>query len=442
MKMNNQLQAGAAAVDITPKTSLFLHGYPHVKRYSTGVHDPLMSSALYLTDGSNGVMFIANDILLISKDLAARARKRVAEATNIPADHILVSVTHTHSGPITVDYISNEGDPVVPKADADYLRFFEDGIVEAGVQAYQSAQPAEVGLGYADGGATGTNRRDPNGPSDPQVPVLAVRKRDDKTMIALMLVCSMHPTVLHEDSTRISGDFPGLARQYLQNNVVGENCPVLHHTGPAGNQSPRRVVTANTFDEARRLGEALGTSVAEAIRDISYISESPIHACQDFIELPRRPFPPVEEAERNVRAAVERLEQLRNTDAPRAEVRTAECDWYGAEETLTLARAEAQGRLQAVASACMPAEVLVLRVGPWSFAGWQGEVFVEYALAVKTKHADTFVISLANGELQGYIVTPEAAAEGGYEASNALFAPESGDLFVEKTDQLLQHPRE
>ena len=85
----------------------------------------------------------------------------------------------------------------------------------------------------------------------------------------------------------------------------------------------------------------------------------------------------------------------------------------------------------------MPAEIQTIRVGPWTFVGWPGEIFVEHALALKQRAPDTFVISLANGELQGYIATEAAAVEGGYEATNALFAPRSGSLFVEETLQLL-----
>ena len=70
--------------------------------------------------------------------------------------------------------------------------------------------------------------------------------------------------------------------------------------------------------------------------------------------------------------------------------------------------------------------------------GWAGGSCVEHALAVRAQRDDTFVISLANGELQGYIGTVEAARTGGYETSNALFAPESGDLLVETTLQLLK----
>jgi len=68
---------------------------------------------------------------------------------------------------------------------------------------------------------------------------------------------------------------------------------------------------------------------------------------------------------------------------------------------------------------------------------WPGELFVEYALQIKQAFARTFVISLANGELQGYIVTAEAAAAGGYEASNALFSHISGQLLVDETKSLL-----
>ena len=46
------LNAGAAAHQISPPRGAALFGYPHVKRTSTGVHDPLLASALFLEDDS------------------------------------------------------------------------------------------------------------------------------------------------------------------------------------------------------------------------------------------------------------------------------------------------------------------------------------------------------------------------------------------------------
>ena len=61
--MSGILKAGSGVVDISPKHSQFLFGYPHVERYSTGINDPLLCSSLYLYDGKTEIMFIANDII-------------------------------------------------------------------------------------------------------------------------------------------------------------------------------------------------------------------------------------------------------------------------------------------------------------------------------------------------------------------------------------------
>jgi hypothetical protein len=435
--MTKTLRAGASSVDITPKDSQFLFGYPHVQRYSTGVHDPLLSSALYLSDGRTEVLFVANDIIFVSKAMSRRARRRIEKSTRIPVGNIMITATHTHSGPIVVDSLSGEADPVVPKADRRYVQRVEDGIVEAARKAHGQAEAAQVGLMVADGSGVGTNRRDPAGPADMDVPVLVVKSADGGHPIACMLVCSMHPTVLHEDSTLVSGDFPGMAKRYLQKHVFGGDCPVIYHTGPAGNQSPRHVTRANTFEEAERLGTVLGEAVGKVVPRMEYTSEMFLRCVRDFVELPRRTFPSVEEAEEKLAGALQRLRELRESGAPSQQVRTAECDWFGAEETVTLAKAADEGRLEAEYGRNQPAEIQIIRVGPWAFVGWLGEIFVEYALAVKEKFDNAFVIALANGELQGYIVTEAAAAEGGYEASNAFFSHRSGQVLVDRTLQLL-----
>lgn len=430
------LQAGAATADISPEQSQFLFGYPHVPRYSTGIHDALLSSALYFSDEQTQVMFVANDIIFVTKEIAWRVRQRIEERTGIPNGNIMITATHTHSGPKTVDYISNADDATVPRVDPDYVGRLEEGILKAASAAYRRARPAEVGLAIADATGVGTNRHSVSGPADPDVPVLMVKS--DDVPVACMLVYSMHPTVLHEDSTLVSGDFPAMARQFLQSNVLGDDCPVLYHTGPAGNQSPRHVTRSNTFAEAERLGATLGTSVARVIPEIRYISELTLEVRRAFVDLPRRSLPSVAQAEERLERAVRRLAQLQASGAPRQEIRTAEVDWFGAEESVTLAKATEAGHVAAAYDSCLPAEVQTVKVGPWCFVGWPGEIFVEYALAVKARLPRTFVISLANGELQGYIATAESVNMRSYEASNAIFAPESGQLLVDTTLELLR----
>jgi neutral ceramidase len=434
------LIAGAAVTDISPKDSQFLYGYPHVERYSTGIHDPLLAQALYLSDGREQAMFIATDAIFVTKQTTARVRGRIEEATGMPGANILLSATHTHSAPITAHCLISEADPIVPRMDEANLRHFEERIISAGIEAHRNRRPARAGLAVADGTGVGTNRHDPSGPADPQVPVLVVREAAGERPIAAMVVYAMHPTVLHEDSTLISGDFPAMARQYVQKHVLGENCPILYHNGTSGDQSPRHVTRANTFAEAERLGNMLGEAIARVIPAITYSNDLAISCARTLLDLPRRALPSVEQAQKGEHAAAQRLEQLRTSGAPRTEVRTAECDWFGSEETLTLARASKDGRLEEALKGSLPAEVQVIRVGPWSFVAWPGEAFVEFGLKVKAQRPNTYIITMANGELQGYLVTDQAVRNNWYEGTNAsLKSPESGEKLVAETVRLLKH---
>lgn len=439
--MSQTIFAGAAAVDITPAASLHLFGYPHVARNSTGIHDPLFSSALYLRSGDEAQLFIGNDVIFVPKDLAGRARNRLAASIGVPASAICLSATHTHSGPDTVAYVSNAADHTVPPPDGAFLQQLEDGIVAAGEAAVKSAVAAELAFAIADGSCVGGNRRNPAGPSIPEVPVWLARDAATQAPIGVMLIVSMHPTVLHEDSTLYSGDFPGMARLKLQRELLGGALPVVYHTGACGNQSPRHVVKGNTFAEAERLGFALADNVIAALKDATFAGNLTLGHGVSSDKLPVRAFPPEAEAAAAVDKAVARYESLKKTNPGSPETRTAETDLFGAQETLTLAQAVRRGLIDAAVAKCMPAEVQCFRIGRQRIAALPGEIFVEYILDLQAEFPNLHVITMANGELQGYLVTEEALAEGGYEAGNALFkSPDGANILMDLAAEVLCDP--
>lgn len=434
----NIFKAGASAIDITPKHSLHLAGYPFVKRDSTGVHDKLLSSALYLEANGSNVLFIGNDVIFISKDLAHRARKRIKEATGIAEKNIIVSATHTHSSPSTLDFVSGGHDELLPPIDEDFLQQLEEGIVKAGIQAVNAATETRIGYTVANATGVGTNRHDPDGASDMQVPVLLAKKPESDEIIACMIVCNMHPTILHEDSTLISGDFPGIARLQLQQNIFKTNCPVIYHIGTAGNQSPRHVTTENTFKEAERIAGILSSAVAKSLNRIEYLTEVKIEVLQKFVELPRRKMPEVGAAHDYEKFCKEKLANLKSAGAKPQAIRSAEVNWFGSSEVLNLAKLAASNSLEKAYGSCMPAEIQVVRIGTINLVAWPGEIFVEYGLEVKEAVRNTFVITLCNGDLQVYISTKEAVDAGAYEANNAIFDRTSGDLLVKETVSMLK----
>ena len=434
------LLAGTAVRDISPRKPMFLVGYPHVERISTGIHDPLLASALYLNNGSASVLLVALDILFLDPPTARELRRTIARKTHVPESGVFISCSHTHSGPVTLEMLSWQYDPVVQRVDPGYVDLLKTETLAAAVAAATNPRPAELAWTSATVDGVGCNRHDPDGPRDPEAPLLVVRDPATRKIQAISLTYSMHPTVLHEDSRLVSSDFPAYTRLALQE-AFGRDCTVLYHTGPAGNQSPRYHVRGQTFEEAERLGRRLGDFAHTAIEQATNhpFDNAPIlNSALAPVQAPTRSFPSVADAEAALVKARTTFDDLRTRNAGHGPVRTAECAWFGAEETVVLARAQADGSLRNWLKPYTTVDVQALRIGNRCMAGLPGEVFIEYSLALKrmTRYP-TAVVSLVNGELQGYVVTEEAARAGGYEASNSMFAPVTGTLFINYATDLI-----
>jgi len=329
----------------------------------------------------------------------------------------------------------------MPPPDPAYLSWVADQVVAAAREAAAQLVAAELAWTSADARGVGGNRLAPDGVTDPECGILAVRNAQTKAILAVSLIYGMHPTVLHEDSTLVSSDFPHYTRLHLRERL-GDNITVLYHTAPCGNQSPRYFVTGQTFAEAERFGRKLGAAATAAlgrIRDADWSPMPTLASALTRVELPRRSLPKPAAARALLEEYRNRYAQLKAEGAPHPIIRTAECAVFGAEESVALAETEAGGVLTRLIAEYAPLEVQVLRIGDVALAGLPGECFVEYGLAIKQGATRrTFVVSLVNGDLLGYIVTPEAAASGGYEATNAVFAPEAGAVLARTAINLVE----
>ena len=239
----------------------------------------------------------------------------------------------------------------MPDPDPACLERMTAAVVEAAAQARNDARPAEIAWTAADARGVGGNRHDPRGPTDPEAGVLGIRAFG--SWRAVVLVYGMHPTVLHEDSTLVSGDFPAFARQHIQE-ALGSSTTVLYHTGPAGDQSPRHCVQGQTLAEAERLGRQLGAAVLTRLGHLTFHKSVRLSGAIRAVALPRRTLPSCEEAERQLQAARACHEALRQAGAARAELRTAEVSVFGAEGALRLARARESGELDRFLAAAQP----------------------------------------------------------------------------------------
>ena len=94
------LHVGCARIDITPQYSVPLAGYGNNdQRMSQGVLQPMYATCLALADGEKGQPLLIYTVDIVEAKYPAEMRAEIKKATGLPDERILISGTHTHSGP-------------------------------------------------------------------------------------------------------------------------------------------------------------------------------------------------------------------------------------------------------------------------------------------------------------------------------------------------------
>ena len=468
LNVEQTFKAGVAITDISPEKGVELAGYPHFPRYNTGVHDPLYASCIYLDDESTKVAIVAMDLLFFSRKYVKEIRKRVEERTGynvnslgagFAGSNIMFCCSHTHSGPWASGRLDLEALQNNLKSDEKYIEGLLKKVENIIIEAYNDTFDAKVYTGKAYCGkehGVGGNRRDINGPSDPEVSILAVK--DLKGNIKGCLIgYALHPTVIHSDSTVVSADYPAYIRNYLAE--IRPDMVMLFCQGTSGNQSTRYFRSGQTFEEACRIGTAIGAEAGKVLESFDFEPISNMESLSDvqslsnvksFIncslnvksletELELRKFPNKKTAEYNVEKAAANVEKLKSENASHVDIWNAELKLLGAEDILGYVVMLEKGIKPDLLIDEIPAEIQVIEIGDTRIVGLQGEIFVEFGLEIKNRspYKNTFVFELANGAVPGYIYTRESLEEGGYETDTSMLSKRCGEIIVEKTIKLL-----
>ena len=94
-------QAGAAKVVITPSRPMWMSGYGARNKPAEGKISDLWAKALVLEspDGRR-VVLVTMDLVGIARDLSANVCAELKKKHGLPREAILLSVSHTHTGPV------------------------------------------------------------------------------------------------------------------------------------------------------------------------------------------------------------------------------------------------------------------------------------------------------------------------------------------------------
>jgi hypothetical protein len=434
------LRVGAAVADITPPKGTPMAGY-YSARLSEGVHDPLHAKAIVLEKDGTKAALVALDLISTTPGLVDSTRKQIEKETGIPGGNVMISATHSHTGPELADR-GRRAEMLGANAEMAraYLKGLPERIAESVRLANERLAAGRVafGSGREDGltfnrrfhmrdGSVGWNpgKRNPNiirpaGPTDPSVPVVCFDTADGKP-IALYVNFAMHLDTV--GGLQVSADYPyTLSKSFAA--VKGEGVVTVFTIGTAGDLNHVNVNDPRPqkgHGEAARIGTILAANVLRTCEQLQPASDGPLRVSRETVELP---LPNV--SADDVTAAREVVDQLQT----------------GKQRPAFLKQVQAFKALDVSARLGKPLEVEVQVISIGDDIAWvslPGEIFVDLGLAIKhgSPFRQTVIAELANGSI-GYVPTKKAYSEGNYEVVSARCAEGSGEKLVESAVRQLR----
>lgn len=403
--MSQELLVGTYEADTTPRLGTHLIG-GYGPRLAVNIKDPLHAKAVVIKSGDTLAALVTVDLCMIERAEVDAAKQRLQERLGIPPENVLISATHTHTGPAAVGILAVDKDPwycaTLPEKIADAVEcathrlqacemVYGEGTVN---QVFNRRWHMQDGSVKMNPGHQNPDMVRPAGPVDETIAVLGFRCPETARPLAIYVNYPLH-YVGSSPGNHVSADYFGRVDQNLRR-MLGVPVALLSNgtTGDVNNCDFTNPAPQHKMAD----GQAIKVAgiVASAAARLFY--ESPVMADQTLKgaleELPWQPQAP--------EAAQLAADEITVADMDRLHPSTAQVMAF---ERLKLSR-------------MAPAQktwVQALRVGSVAYVGLPGEIFVEYGLAIKRQSPlTTNCVELANDWI-AYVPTVHAYDEGGYE---------------------------
>ncbi len=280
-------------------------GY-YSRRGADGVHDPLLAAAMVLSDGHNKAAIVALDLVKTELAMVEEARRLIAEQTDIAGEAVMITATHSHTGPVLASGTARDedfggNDPLVVRYMVDLPKKIAEAVRLA--DSRLRASGASWAVGRSEGiafnrrfhmrdGSVGWNPGKmnpriihPAGPVDEEVPIVLFHELGGQPLAASVNY-SLHLDTV--GGTKFSADVPYTVRTLLSA-AKGNDFFTLYTTGCCGDVNHIDVshrLPQKGHGEAARIGTRLAGDVLKALDQTSPISDWTIRFSQRFIELP------------------------------------------------------------------------------------------------------------------------------------------------------------
>ncbi len=396
-------KAGVGRIIITPEKPIYLSGYGDRNHPSEGVIHDLWAKALAIEDRKGArVVIVSTDLIGLPRGIADVVAARVQKDYGIERAHLVLNSAHTHTGPLVRGNLEMmfELSPEDSQIVSDYAASLTDNLVAVVGVALKDLAPAD--LSFGNGRATfAINRRqstpngvkigeNPQGPTDPDVPVLKVTAPDGK-LRAVLFGYACHNTTLTGQFYKISGDYAGFAQIAVEKANPGVTAMFLMLCGADQNPHPR-----SALELAEQHGGALGAEVNRVLGEKLQPVHGPVRGAFQIVQLGFAP-------------------QSRET----FEARLNDSNVHRARHAKAMLRLYDQ---RSPVLSHYPYPVQAIRFGKdLTLVALGGEVVVDYDLRIKREFGDKGIIVAGySNDVMSYIPSLRVLNEGGYEADQSM----------------------
>jgi neutral ceramidase len=358
---------------------------------SVGQRDPIAAKALVLATPAARLAWVTLDLIGVDAAFVRAVQDRL-NRSGVPPTALIVSASHTHSGPGAFMESGLMGFVAVDRLDPTV----RDALVEAAASAVQQADRARgpALAAAASVSAAGLTASRVGKPLDSEIVVLKLTTPSGAPL-ALVWNFAIHGTMLSASNLRLSGDVTGLASARLEQKL---GVPALFVNGAVGDVSPARHGEAAMVDTASALASAVEAGWAQA-----------------------RPAP----------VAALRIAE-RRVAMPAAAVSLQRClgSWIPAFFVVPVGFA-------------MPREasLVAAALGDTAWVTIPGELQTSFGQAIKREgravFASVFVAGLSNDYL-GYFTTREDARGAKYVACATVYGPGAGGCLTDAAIELVR----
>ena len=227
--------------------------YPHAFWFkpAQGRLDEVAVRALVIYAGETRVTWIAADLIAVDQGFMRRLGERLV-ASGIRAGTLIVSASHTHSGPGAFLDSALFAITAVDREDATVRDAVLDAMVEAVRRAGAGARDARMAVTTVE--APPVTRSRLGGEVDRDLVVLKVTTSTGEP-VAVLWNFAIHGTMLGPRNRLLSGDVTGVASRAIEDAL---GVPALFVNGAVGDVSPQ--------EHGARKQETIARALAEAVR--------------------------------------------------------------------------------------------------------------------------------------------------------------------------------